>query len=313
MQRTEIRVNVSSAAELRSLFDRELRHHRTFVNGRFDLQDREACALVLVHPTGRIFTIPAEAVYLKRDDPGAGAGLDLVGLDSALLKQLERFVSEPVTTDGADALDNAGGNEGDARRNAGGAGDEDRSRGANEPDNSGESREADETAVHDDTVAALGDAGSDLTDPDAGSEASDSSNGNRLPRNVHERVRQLSLREREAISRSGTLVERVALERAFGGSVWEGLLQNPQLTAPEVARIAKNGSLPMPLVSVIVANANWLASAEVRRALIGNPRVTGLNLDRTLRAFPRNELKQMAQMSGYRRDVREGAQRIVGK
>lgn len=54
-------------------------------------------------------------------------------------------------------------------------------------------------------------------------------------------------------------MERVALERAFGGAVWEALLQNPQLTATEVAHIAKNGTLPKPLVGAIVANAGWPA------------------------------------------------------
>lgn len=285
MQRTEIRVSVSSEAELRSLFDRELRHHRTFVNGRFDLADREACSLVLVHPTGRTFTIPAEAVYLKRDDPGAGAGLDLVGMDTKLLAELERFVNESVTApvtpnavraDEAVALDEAG------------------------------TRDKPHAAM-----AVLDDEGSDPTGSAPSSETEEASQA-RLARNVHERVRHLSLREREALCRSGTLVERVALERAFGGSVWEALLQNPQLTAPEVARMAKNGTVPVPLITIIVANASWLASGEVRRALLGNTRVAGQNLDRVMRAFPRNELRQVAQ-TAYRREVREAAQRIVGK
>lgn len=286
MQRTEIRLSVSSAAELRSLFDRELRHHRTFVNGRFDLADREACSLVLVHPTGQTFTIPAEAVYLKRDDPGAGAGLDLVGMDTKLLAELERFANESVT---APLPTNA------VR--------------ADTPIAPGQTEDSDDLHA---AMAVFEDEGSDTTGSAPSSETEDVSQASRLARNVHERVRHLSLGEREALCRSGTLVERVALERAFGGSLWEALLQNPQLTAPEVARMAKNGTVPVPLLSIIVANAGWLASGEVRRALLGNPRVTGQNLDRVLRAFPRNELRQVAQ-TAYRREVREGAQRIVGK
>jgi hypothetical protein len=131
--------------------------------------------------------------------------------------------------------------------------------------------------------------------------------------NIHARIRHLSLHEREKMARHGLLSERVALERAFGGSVWEGLLQNSSLTVPEVAQIAKKGTLPQPLVSIIVANGGWLASGEVRRALLGNPRVNGVQLDRVLRATPKAELKQIAQVSPYRSQVRMAAKKLVGE
>lgn len=132
-------------------------------------------------------------------------------------------------------------------------------------------------------------------------------------RNIYDRIRQLGLREREQIGRQGVLSDRVALERIFGSSVWEPLLQNPQLTAPEVAHVAKNGTLPVPLVAVIVANGAWLASGEVRRALLSNPRVAGPHLDRVLKATPRNELKQLAASSPYRQQVRAAAKKMLGE
>lgn len=278
MNTPEIRISPGSSSELRQLFERELRHHRVFVNGYFDLTDRQPCVLVIEHPCGATFTIPAEAVYLKRDDPGAGAGLDLVGLDAAMLARLELFASEVDSVPLAAPI-------------------------AAQEAHLAPVLETDESDASPD--------GEDAHATDASS--SRAPGAARAPRNIHERIRQLSLREREAMGRSGTLAERVALERAFGGSVWEALLQNPQLTAPEVARIAKNGSLPVPLVTVIVNNASWLVSGEVRRALISNPRVSGQNLDRVLRAFPKNELKQVTQMSAYRSEVRSIAQRLCGK
>ena len=38
----------------------------------------------------------------------------------------------------------------------------------------------------------------------------------RATRNVHDRIRQLSLQERDQMARHGQITERVALERAFG-------------------------------------------------------------------------------------------------
>jgi hypothetical protein len=138
---------------------------------------------------------------------------------------------------------------------------------------------------------------------------SDSTDG---AHNLYDRVRRLTPRERETMARQGAVHERVALERVWGGAVWEALLQNPQLGAGEVAQIAKNASLPTALVSVLVANGGWLAKSEVQRALIANPRVSGAQLDRVLRALPKNELARLAEQSGVRPQVKAAARRLLG-
>ena len=241
----EVNLAPESTESLQRLFESELRFRRAFVAGKFSVRERERCCLVVVHPQGGSFSVEAEAVYLRAEDPGAGVGLDLVGLDSETLSGLEAFVRQD-----AQASPAAG------------------------------------------TAATKGESG---------------------PRNIYARIRQLSLHEREKVARQGQLSERVALERTFGGSVWEGLLQNSSLTAPEVAQIAKKGTLPQALVALIVTNGGWLASGEVRRALLSNPRVNGAQLDRVLRATPRPELKQIAQMSPYRSQVRMAAKKLVSE
>ncbi len=135
--------------------------------------------------------------------------------------------------------------------------------------------------------------------------------GDAPARNVQERIRSLSLRERDELARRGSLTERVALERAYGSSVWETLLQNPQLTPPEVARIARNGTLPKPLVSVIVGSAAWLAHGEVQRALLSNPRCSGAHVERVLRAMRPADLTRLAKQCPYRAEVRALAQKLA--
>ena len=130
---------------------------------------------------------------------------------------------------------------------------------------------------------------------------------------MHERVRGLSIREREQMARQGALTERVALERCYGNAVWDGLLQNPQLTPSEVARISKNGTLNRPLVQAIVGNAAWLAVPEVQRALLGNPRVGGPQLDRVLRAMSRGDLERLLSLNVYRAEVRQAAAKLLGR
>jgi len=130
-------------------------------------------------------------------------------------------------------------------------------------------------------------------------------------RNLHERVRELSPEERNALAREGSLPERVALERRYGGSVWEGLLQNPQLTPREVCQMAKSGNLPTTLITQIVSNAGWLADDSIRGALLQNPRVSGTHLERVLRAVSQTELRSIAEQTSVRMQVRSTAKRLI--
>lgn len=130
------------------------------------------------------------------------------------------------------------------------------------------------------------------------------------PRNVHERVRGMTTAEQMRCAREGELAERVALERIYGKAVWEALLENPRVTAPEVARIARKGNAPAPLLEKIVANPAWLASAELRRALLSNGRLGAASIEKVLRALPRAELALAARQTSYPMPVRQAAKRL---
>lgn len=150
--------------------------------------------------------------------------------------------------------------------------------------------------------------------PDGPSEAPDaelSSPSSPSSRNLHERVRGLELSARDVLARQGSLPERVALERRFGSSVWEGLLHNPQVTPREVLRMAKSSSLPTALVNLIVANRAWVTDAAIQRALLENPRVAGTHLDRVLRALPQAEIQRVAEQTSVRMQVRQAAKRLI--
>jgi hypothetical protein len=99
--------------------------------------------------------------------------------------------------------------------------------------------------------------------------------------------------QRDKLARTGTLTERTALERAFGSLLWDSLLSNAQITPPEVARIAKNGTVSQPTLNQIVANSAWLTKPEVRRALLSNPRLT---IPQT--AYPARVRAQAAKLLG---------------
>jgi hypothetical protein len=103
----------------------------------------------------------------------------------------------------------------------------------------------------------------------------------------------------------------MALERLYGKTVWEALLRNPRVTHPEVARIARMGALPRPLLELIVGNTAWLRSPEVRRALLSNLRLTPDMITRVLRLLPKHELRLVPQQTAYPHPVRDVARRIL--
>jgi hypothetical protein len=129
--------------------------------------------------------------------------------------------------------------------------------------------------------------------------------------NPYLRLRSLPLAEQLRRARSGELQDRVALERLYGKSVWETLLTNPRLTVAEVSRLARKGTLPLPLVDLIAGNEGWISNPEVRRSLLSNPRLRGRSLERILSVIPRAELKLIEQQTAYPSHVREAARRRV--
>ena len=123
--------------------------------------------------------------------------------------------------------------------------------------------------------------------------------------NLHERLRGLTLVQQIKRARHGEVSERIVLERIYGKTVWEALLRNPRITSPEVARIARMGMLPRPMIELICANGAWLQIPEIRRALLSNARLGVDQLLRVLRLLPKHELRLAAITTGYPQPVRD--------
>lgn len=131
------------------------------------------------------------------------------------------------------------------------------------------------------------------------------------PASLQERLRGLSVVEQLKVARGGALSERVALERLYGKVVWEALLHNPHLTVPEVSRLARMGTMPRPLLELIVGNPAWLQVPQVRRALLSNPRLTPDMVHRVLTLLPRDELQLVPQITAYPAAVRQAAKALA--
>jgi hypothetical protein len=233
---TRITMQFEDLEALEEELESNLRSGRAFVRRASGVAERQRCELVLVHPSsGSSLCFQAEVVWVRREDPGAGVGLQLEGFDAAALQRLETFVA------------------------------------------------------------------ADKSETDAGADE---------PDNLYTRVRRYSTAEQLRAAREADYSERVALERVYGKAVWEVLLHNPRVTAPEVTRIARNRKLPKQLADTITSNLGWLGSSELRRSLLMNPQVVGGSLERVLRAMPKLELTRISKQSSYPLAVREAAKKM---
>jgi hypothetical protein len=131
------------------------------------------------------------------------------------------------------------------------------------------------------------------------------------PASVQEKLRGLSINEQLRVARDGTITERIVLERLYGKVVWEALLRNTRVSIPEVARLAKMGTMPRPLLELIVGNPAWLKVPQVRRALLANPRLSPDMVNRVLQLLPRDELQLVPQITAYPAGVRMTAKGML--
>lgn len=125
------------------------------------------------------------------------------------------------------------------------------------------------------------------------------------------KLRNLTPQQRMQVARGSVPEERVLLERIYGSAVWELLLRNPKITLPEVARMARKGTMPRPLLDLIAENEQWVRHSLVRRALLGNPRLGADAINRVLRTLPPRELKLVPQQTAYPPSVRQAATRLM--
>jgi hypothetical protein len=126
-----------------------------------------------------------------------------------------------------------------------------------------------------------------------------------------EKLRHLNAAQQLKAARTGELADRITVERLYGKQVWAALLQNPRLTTPEVARIARKGSVPKPLLEMIMENAGWLKTDAVRRALLSNPKLGPDAVQKLLRTTPKHELKLIEKGTAYGQAVREAARKLL--
>ncbi len=269
-----IRITFESLEHFQQAFETTLSHGGAFAPGATGVKEAEEVDVAIVHPVSQVELVKrARVVMVVPADTGGGVGIELLDFGPDTRAELAMWIVEHNYPAPHDA------------------GAQPERQPEPEPKRQPEPERQPEQRPRPARPAAT--------------------RGDRSPINVHERLRNLSMAEQIKMARDGDVNERTVLERIYGKSVWEPLLRNPRLTAPEVMRIARMPALPRPLLETIVANPAWLSSPQVRRALLSNRRLSGDQVQKVLRATPKPELKMMQKQTAYPANVRAAAKKLL--
>jgi len=112
--------------------------------------------------------------------------------------------------------------------------------------------------------------------------------------NTWDRMRSLSQMEKILLAVKADRTERALLLQDNDPRVLLSILRNPRLTVDEVVRLAKSAFLTYQIAEVIMKTGQWMASLDVRLALIHNAKTPQAFSLRILPTLPDSEIKAIA-------------------
>ena len=127
------------------------------------------------------------------------------------------------------------------------------------------------------------------------------------------RIREMETPERIQLALKADRGERVILCRDTMAPVLFNLLSNPQLDAENILAIAKSPYASPDILQRVASDRRWLANADIRIALVRNPKTPTPIAQRLLETLPLNELRTLAKAGNSKEDLRRLALALVMK
>ncbi len=124
------------------------------------------------------------------------------------------------------------------------------------------------------------------------------------------RIRGLDPAAKIRLAMKADRAERQILCRDPSPQVLLSLLANPRLEAEEVLAIVKSTHAVAGVLERVAGERRWMSSAEIRTAVVRNPKTPTPLAVRLLDTLPITELREMARMGSLREDVRRAAFRV---
>ena len=126
-------------------------------------------------------------------------------------------------------------------------------------------------------------------------------------------VRNMSVKEKMILAPKADRIERAALLRDLNPSVARLLIRNPRITESDIVRIAKDVSAPADVLKAIVKNRKWISNAEIKIAVVRNPRTPTPLALRQMNFLSTNELSSLAKSQHVRDTVKRESLKLLLK
>ncbi len=126
-------------------------------------------------------------------------------------------------------------------------------------------------------------------------------------------IKELDTGQRVVLALKADRGERAVLCRDTMAPVLLNLLSNPQLDSENVLAIAKSPYASPDILQRVGSDRRWLASADVRIALVRNPKTPTPLAQRLLETLPLAELRILAKTGNSKEDLRRLALALVTK
>jgi hypothetical protein len=124
------------------------------------------------------------------------------------------------------------------------------------------------------------------------------------------RIKQLDLAQKVALALKADSVERQILCREAAPMVLLNLLANPRLEAENVLAIVKSNFATADIFQRVAADRRWMGSAEIRTAVVRNPKTPTPIAVKLLETLPIHELRDLAKLGNAKEDLRKAAFRV---
>lgn len=146
-----------------------------------------------------------------------------------------------------------------------------------------------------------------------GAEADQMEAGENLGTSPIYRIREMEAAQRIQLALKADRGDRVILSRDTMAPVLLNLLSNPQVDSENILAITKSPYASPDILQRIASDRRWLANADIRIALVRNPKTPTPIAQRLLETLPMNELRTLAKVGNSKEDLRRLALALVMK
>ncbi len=129
--------------------------------------------------------------------------------------------------------------------------------------------------------------------------------------NLYQVVRQMKPHQKVVAAKRGNRNVRNLLIKEGNKKVLNFILQNPQLSVPEVAQMLKAPNLPQDIIQNIAKNANWCQSEDVRLLIVTHPKTPLPLALKQLIALNQQSLAKLAKSQNTKAQIKSNALKLL--